>query len=118
MAYICTITAATKRDNNNIGDVVSIQDVSPNEKERTLFGVTEVKGTAAEVYAQMQSALPERKMVWLDGTTGEYKEIIKQPVFPAKYENGEFSHNYAIDNSVSVATKITATPDTKIVSVE
>lgn len=105
MAYICTITTATKRDDNSIGDVVSIQDIPPNEKERTLFGVTEVKGTAAEVYAQMQAALPERKMVWLDGT--EYKEIVKEPLYPAKYAGGVFAHTYADkpENATAIATK-------------
>lgn len=105
MAYICTITAATKRADNNIGDVVSIQDVAPNEKERTLFSVTELKGTAAEVYAQMQAALPERKMVWLDGT--EYKEIVKEPLYPAKYSAGVFTHTYADkhENTTAIATK-------------
>lgn len=105
MAYICTITTATKRADNNIGDVVSIQDVSPNEKERTLFNITEVKGTAAEVYAQMQAALPERKMVWLDGA--EYKEIVKEPLYPAKYSDGVFAHTYAdkAENTTPIATK-------------
>jgi hypothetical protein len=118
MAYIVKIKSAIKTG-MNVNDVVSIQDVKPSAKEYSIFAIEETKGTAAEIHAQMQAALPERKMVWLDSATGEYKEVIKQPLYLAKYMNGVFTHNYGVntDNTVSIATKITAAEKAKIAGV-
>jgi hypothetical protein len=118
MAYIVKIKSAIKTG-MNVNDVVSIQDVKPSAKEYSIFAIEETKGTAADIHAKMQAALPERKMVWLDSASGEYKEIVKKPMFEAKYVNGVFTHNYGAntDNSVSVATKITAAEKAKIAGV-
>lgn len=109
MAYIVKIKTATKQG-MNVNDVVSIQDVKPSVKEYSIFTIEEIKGTAADIHAKMQAALPERKMVWLDSATGEYKEVIQEPIFKVRHVSGAFVHNFAVDskNTVTVANKTTA----------
>jgi hypothetical protein len=107
MAYIVKIKTATKAG-MNVNDVVSIQDAKPSSKEYEVFTVVEVSGAAASIQEQARRVLPERKLVWLDGS--EYKEVVQEPIFKVRHVSGTFIHNFAVDskNNVSVADKKTA----------
>lgn len=107
MAYIVKIKTAVKAG-MNVNDVVSIQDVKPSSKEYEVFTVVEVDGKAADIQEQARKALPERKLVWLDGT--EYKEVAQEPIFKIRHVSGAFAHNYSVNskNAVAIADKKTA----------
>lgn len=107
MAYIVKIKTAVKAG-MSVNDVVSIQDVKPSTKEYEVFTVVEVAGKASDIQEQARKALPERKLVWLDGS--EYKEVVQEPIFKVRHVSGVFAHNFAVDskNTVTVANKTTA----------
>ncbi len=109
MAQILLINEKTKKDWNNIGDVVVIFDdtVIPTEKEKEGFTIVHVPGTAEEIRAQMMEKIPSISLAWKDEIIGEWKELKEEPAYQCRYEAGVFSHNFNIKNSTPLSVKIT-----------
>lgn len=60
MAKIIMIDTGTKRNNNNIGDIVAIHDddVELNDSYNT-FKIVEISGTAQEIKNELNTKIPE-----------------------------------------------------------
>lgn len=106
MAYILTIKAETKQVNNNIGDVVSIQDIKPSLTEYEKFNVYETKTTAKEEQELRDTKIPQIKMTWKDGE--DWKELVKEPTFRSKYDGIKYEHTFAdsVENASVVSKDI------------
>lgn len=71
---------------------MSIQDIKPSDKEYSLFFVEQVEGSVEEVKMLVQNSIPEIKKIWYDN--GEYKELIEEPLYQARYIDGQIYHNF------------------------
>jgi len=89
MAQLALITAATKKTNNNLGDIVGVfpDDHQFSEKEKAKFTIVKIDDSVVE------SARPEKRLCYLDGD--EWKAIENQPLYELKYntQNQTVSHN-------------------------
>ena len=89
MGYIITISEVTKNDHNELGDVISIQDITPSPTEYEKFTIHEVDKTRDEILAEQALVMPEikqqvdlTKVVQTEKVLGEgkYENIIETPV--------------------------------------
>ena len=89
MAYVVTISEKTKQNDNELGHVVSIQDVTPSPREYDVFNIYEIQGkTALEVSNECDTEIiPEIRAVSKEMAIakkilgeGKYEKIIETPV--------------------------------------
>jgi hypothetical protein len=83
MAKLLLINHNTKRDNNNIGDIVAIYEDNQEETEleKINFEVVRYAGTAQQVRAQMRQAQPEVRQMYFDREKQEWLELEKMPKY-------------------------------------
>ena len=60
MSYILTISEKTKQDTNELGDIVSIQNVKPSDKEYEVFTIHEREESALDLWDICNSFMPEK----------------------------------------------------------
>lgn len=104
MAQLLLVTSKTKKNNNNIGDVVGVfpDDHKFSEKEKSLFTIVQLDKE------KIDSARPERRMMYLEELTDEWKVLEKQPLYELKYnpQTKEISHNLSGVTAEAEKTKI------------
>lgn len=89
MAQLALISTATKKTDNNLGDIVGVfpDDHQFSDKEKAKFTIVKIDDSVVE------AARPEKRLCYLDGN--EWKAIEKQPLYELKYntQNKTVSHN-------------------------
>lgn len=63
MVKIILIDDGTKRDNNNLGDVVSIHDNMELGNGYNTFKIVEVSGTVEQIRAELEKKIPKIKNI-------------------------------------------------------
>lgn len=122
MAQILMIAPASLSlaDNRQENDIIGIypDDHVFSDHEKTVFKIVQVKEASKDALTQGLSATsevreatrakttdwtieePERTRVWRDGT--DWKEIVIEPRFHARYEDGQIKENFSryVENTV------------------
>lgn len=106
MAQILIVNEKSKRDWNNLNDVVVIfnDDVHPTQKEIENYTIIKVPGNADEIKATMMNKVPKVELAWKDESDGQWKVLKEEPTNQCRYEGGEFKHNYGIKNTIPLST--------------
>lgn len=117
-------------DTRQPGDVVGVfEDTHQfSELEKQVFTIVKLKSTTAEINALRPQTADvvkaptldwttedklERKRAWVD-SSGAMKEIVEEPKFALRYEDGLFKNVYALDSknsTVLVAAKTEVVKD-------
>lgn len=95
MAKLLLINRNTKRDNNNIGDIVAVYDDHQveTELEKINFDVVQYDGTAQQVREQMRQAQPEVRQMYFDREKQEWLELEKMPKYIFSFDRNAIVEN-------------------------
>ncbi len=95
MAKLVCINQNSKRDWNNIGDIVTVfeDNTQPTPTELLSFDFFYIEGTASDVWNNlMETYIPELAICWKNGEVWDKVDI--EPCYQLKYIDGIITHNF------------------------
>ena len=106
MAKLILAKNTAKLKGNNKNDVIDIFEddhiFSIAEQQAInngLYSLVSVPRTKEEVIKTIEKVLPPVKRVWFDPTDSCWKELAKEPQSRLRYVDGEFLHNYGMEEN-------------------